>query len=204
MHRALFAATRRQLSTAASPRSFPATLHRLQHRRESRLYDKQLRSPADLPLDAVLVSHDGLVQPGTRTRTSPGAVFMPNTFYMQELTRTAFDEYIERAQASGLSAALCYLTIPKGKFASWETKGPNKDSRSTRIGTPIPPSLALVRERSARFSLQPAQPVSLSALNAHLTAFYAECGVVTPAGEWMEKNAYDEAFDDDAEDWMEH
>ncbi|KAI1939735.1 hypothetical protein LOZ33_006413 [Ophidiomyces ophidiicola] len=175
MHRALFAATRRQLSTAASPRSFPATLHRLQHRRESRLYDKQLRSPADLPLDAVLVSHDGLVQPGTRTRTSPGAVFMPNTFYMQELTRTAFDEYIERAQASGLSAALCYLTIPKGKFASWETKGPNKDSRSTRI-----------------------------ALNAHLTAFYAECGVVTPAGEWMEKNAYDEAFDDDAEDWMEH
>lgn len=45
-------------------------------------------------------------------------------------------------------------------------------------GTPIPPELVLLHEHSDHYSLQPAEPMLLPALEARLTAFLTQSGVV--------------------------
>lgn len=39
-------------------------------------------------------------------------------------------------------------------------------------------------------------------LNRRLTEFYSKFGTLTAAGEWLQKNTYQEAFDETREDWM--
>ena len=106
---------RRNLSFISVHSTFPATLYRFQLQRESRLYDKDLRQDDGEVEDAVEVSKDGLVRPGiTNTgaqvsyssssfitqidKVSNGALFMPNTHFMQELTRMSYDHYMDSVQ----------------------------------------------------------------------------------------------------------
>ncbi|QSS59406.1 hypothetical protein I7I51_08841 [Histoplasma capsulatum] len=44
--------------------------------------------------------------------------------------------------------------------------------------------------------------ITNTALNKNLTEFYSKYGIVTAAGEWMERNPYSEAFDDNSTDWI--
>lgn len=89
--------------------------------------------------DAVEVSRDGLVCPGisdtgaqvlcfllhsfinkiiTITELSNGAVFMPNTRFMQELTRLSYDNYLDSVRDGHPSGDPHYLSIPKGRMIS--------------------------------------------------------------------------------------
>lgn len=111
--------------------TFPATLYRLQFRRESQLYDKQQQQEDSEVEDAVKISQDGLIYPEicdssasafplhhrtllTSLLVSNGALFMPNTFFMQELTRMSFDYYLDNLANSQPSADPHVLCIPKG------------------------------------------------------------------------------------------
>ncbi|KAL2220760.1 hypothetical protein M432DRAFT_603817 [Thermoascus aurantiacus ATCC 26904] len=174
---------RRNFSLISVHSSFPATLYRFQLQPESKLYDKNFQ-PEDTEIDdAVEISRDGLVCPGiSDTELSNGAVFMPNTRFMQELTRLSYDNYLDSVRDGHPSGDPHYLSIPKG--------------------TPIPSELVLFRERNAQFSLQPSHPMLLSDLNRRLTEFYSKFGTLTAAGEWLQKNTYQEAFDETREDWM--
>ncbi|MCJ1268034.1 hypothetical protein MMC22_007920 [Lobaria immixta] len=172
----------RTISLVSIHRTSPATLYRFQLQRESRLYDKKLKEDDQDFSDAVEVSKDGLVRPGIIGNISNGALFMPNTYDMQELTRMHHDYYLDAIEDGKTPANPQYLCLPKG--------------------TSIPSSLILFREHRAYFSLQPSHPMSLNDLNNALTEFYFRFGIITSAGEWLAKHAYSEAFDDSKEDWM--
>jgi hypothetical protein len=122
---------RRNLSLISVHSTFPATLYRFQLQRESRLYDKNLWQDGGEVEDAVEVSKDGLVCPGiTNTgaqlsffpssiitqigKVSNGALFMPNTHFMQELTRMSYDHYMDSVQDGQPSVEPSYICIPKG------------------------------------------------------------------------------------------
>ncbi|PLB47326.1 hypothetical protein P170DRAFT_439017 [Aspergillus steynii IBT 23096] len=166
--------------------TFPATLYRLQFKRESQLYDKKQQQGDSEVDDAVNVSQDGLIYPEVSESISNGALFMPNTFFMQELTRMSFDYYLDNLADSQPSADPHLLCIPKD--------------------TPIPRTLILLRERNirSRFSLQPSFPMSLNDLNSALTDFYAKYGTPTPAEKWLVEHEYHKSSDDSKEDWMQY
>jgi len=107
---------------------------------------------------------------------------MPNTYYMQELTRMHHDYYLDAVESGAPTSDPHYLCLPKGAS--------------------IPNSLILFRERNSHFSLQPSHPMPLSDLNNILTEFYLRFGTVTGAGEWLDKHDYNQAFEDSKEDWM--
>ncbi|EFW14987.1 hypothetical protein D8B26_000377 [Coccidioides posadasii str. Silveira] len=174
---------RRSLSYASQHSVFPATLYRFQIHRRSDLYDRRLEQDDWEYEDGVEVSDDdGLVRPKVAPRVSNGALFMPNTHFMQEITRRSFDNYLDGVDSGKPTAEPHYLCIPQG--------------------TSIPNVLTLFREQASRFSLQPSYPMTLAALNEALTKFYSESGHVIAAEEWLDKNPYHEAGFDDSEDWM--
>ena len=57
-------------------------------------------------------------------------------------------------------------------------RGENVRVYEVPAGTPIPLDLALLHEHSDHYSLQPAKPMPLTALEASLTSFLAQPGVV--------------------------
>ncbi|KAJ5836891.1 hypothetical protein N7447_002917 [Penicillium robsamsonii] len=93
------------------------------------------------------------------------------------------DYYLEDVESGDPAAEAHYLSMPKG--------------------TAIPKSLILFRERTSRFSLRPAHPMSLDDVNTTLTHFYLEFGRTFNPDAWLEMNVYHEAFVDDQE-WMRH
>lgn len=122
---------RRNLSLISVHSAFPATLYRFQLQRESKLYDKNLQQDDGEVEDAVEVSKDGLVRPGITNRgaqmsffhlrsllrfniVSNGALFMPNTHFMQELTRMSYDYCMDSVQDGQPSVEPYYICIPKG------------------------------------------------------------------------------------------
>jgi hypothetical protein len=144
---------------------------------------------------------------------------MPNTRFMQELSRMHYGYYLDTVESGTPPAYPHYLCLPKGQNTGSEavTQISNSD-----VGTPISSSLVLFREWESRFSLQPSHAMLLSGtlhthlpsspsqianswptdLNNTLTEFYSKFGTVTVAGEWMDKHDYNQAFDDSKEDWM--
>ncbi|KAL3474186.1 hypothetical protein BJX99DRAFT_232040 [Aspergillus californicus] len=107
---------------------------------------------------------------------------MPNTPFMQEITRRSFDSYLENLEIGQPPAEPHYLCIAKG--------------------TPIPRSLTLFRERTSLFSLQPAHTMPLDSLNKTLTQFYRDHGRVLNPDDWLDRNPYHKAIMDDQEEWM--
>ncbi len=87
---------------------------------------------------------------------------MPNTFTMQEIIRTAVDNYIDDVE-NGMMVERPYIfTIPKGERSSSQVR-----VALTRLqGTPLPKALVLLRERTAQFSLQPSQPISRDGISS--------------------------------------
>lgn len=173
---------RRSLSYVSVHSVFPATLYRFQVHRESKLYDRALEQDDWEYEDGVEVSSDGLVHPEITMDVSNGSLFMPNTPFMQEITRRSYDNYLDAVDNGQPTAQPHYLEIPKE--------------------TPIPKSLTLFRERASRFSLQPSYPMSLAELNEALTEFYMKAGHITTSDEWLDKNPYHEALFDNSEEWM--
>jgi hypothetical protein len=47
---------------------------------------------------------------------SNGSLLMPNTHFMQEITRRSFDNYLDAIDNGMLTATPHYLRIPKGEF----------------------------------------------------------------------------------------
>ncbi|KAJ6132043.1 hypothetical protein N7471_007258 [Penicillium samsonianum] len=190
---------RRPFSYVSRHSDFPASLYQFQIHRDSRLYDRAFKQDDWEYEDGIEVTADGLVHPNItpdcmRTQlhiidlltysVSNGALFMPNTRYMQEITRRSNDYYLEDAESGKPAAEAHYLCIPKG--------------------TTIPKSLILFRERTSRFSLQPAHPMSLEGLNKTLTHFYLDFGRTFNPDSWLDRNPYHEAFSDYEEEWMNH
>lgn len=138
---------RRSLSHVSQHSVFPATLYRFQIHRKSDLYDRRLEEDDWEYEDGVEVSDDGLVRPKVAPRVSNGALFMPNTHFMQEITRRSFDNYLDGVDNGKPTAEPCYLCIPQG--------------------TPIPSVLTLFREQASRFSLQPSYPMTLAGMSAY-------------------------------------
>ena len=77
---------------------------------------------------------------------------MPNTFFMQELSRMSHDYYLDAIEEGKAPEDPHYLCLPKGKKTGFLIKY----ARSNKLlGTSIPSSLILFRERNEIFSLQP-------------------------------------------------
>ena len=89
---------------------------------------------------------------------SNGAFLMPNTFMMQELVRSAVDQYIDDMEQGFSIECPVVFTISKGASPLCCVHGRYR----YLAGTPVPNSLALVREHTSRFSLQPYEPNLLS------------------------------------------
>ncbi|OAR02492.1 hypothetical protein LLEC1_08019 [Akanthomyces lecanii] len=110
---------------------FPATLHYYQPKAKTSLFDrKEIDSRThDSPADGVEVAADGLVYPKvaryagfvlTLPQDSNGALFLPNTFIMQEFVRNDYDAFLDREESGQMEPAMVapqIWTIPKGKFA---------------------------------------------------------------------------------------
>ncbi|KAH8698347.1 hypothetical protein BGW36DRAFT_144475 [Talaromyces proteolyticus] len=189
---------RRSLSYISFHSLFPTTSYRFQVQRESKLFDKRLEQDDWEWEDGVEIANDGLVHPKISLdgisfnifwvmllmtiTVSNGALFMPNTHFMQEVTRRSFDNYLDAVDNGQLPASPHYLRVLKG--------------------TTISNYLTLYREQDSRFTLQPSYPMTLVALNDTLTEFYTKsCTSIAPE-EWLESYPYNEAFFDNSEDWM--
>ncbi|OSX59829.1 hypothetical protein POSPLADRAFT_1048298 [Postia placenta MAD-698-R-SB12] len=172
----------RRFSSVSVHSVFPATLYRFQVYRESKLFDKSLGEDEWDPEDSVEVQADGLVHPKITLDVSNGALFMPNTHFMQEVTRRSYDYYLEG--------------LDDGKPAE------NPHLLCIHKGTELPDTLLLHRERDSRFSLQPSHPMPLTALNKTLTEFYIKNGIMLDPDKWLEKNPYHEASFDNSAEWM--
>lgn len=173
---------RRNFSVISVHSSFPATLYRFQPLRQSSLYNSFDRG-SNIH-DGVLLGDDGLISPRVSADIpfSNGAMFMPNTFMMQELMRTFFDQYTENSEDKNTPEKPVVICI--------------------RRGVSVPNSLVLLREYLSRFSLQPSQPVSLGDLNKLLDEFYSKHATITALEEWLDQNEYHEAADDASADWV--
>lgn len=103
----------RRLSTVSLHSRLPTTVYRLQLLPKSNLSSFIKNEDSDIN-ERVLVSDDGLVYPRVSDKLpsmcsrnivsdllmrfsseTNGPIFMPNTILMQDLTRLAFDQYIE-------------------------------------------------------------------------------------------------------------
>jgi hypothetical protein len=123
----------RDLSHISVHSAFPATLYRFQIHRESKLFDKKLDQDDWEWEDGVEISDDGLVYPKINLdgmlfclhlcchlllktiSVSNGALFMPNTHFMQKVTRRSFDNYLDAVDNGQPTANPHYLCISKGK-----------------------------------------------------------------------------------------
>lgn len=120
---------RRPFSYVSRHSDFPASLYQFQIHRDSRLYDRAFKQDDWEYEDGIEVTADGLVHPNItpdcmRTQlhiidlltysVSNGALFMPNTRYMQEITRRSNDYYLEDVESGKPAAEAHYLCIPKG------------------------------------------------------------------------------------------
>ncbi|KAJ5483816.1 hypothetical protein N7539_006016 [Penicillium diatomitis] len=121
---------RRAFSYVSTHQTFPASLYRFQIHRDSKLYDRAVEQDDWEYEDGVEISADGLVHPNitadcTRKQihifrlltfsVSNGALFMPNTHFMQEITRRSFDNYLDNVESGQHTAEPHYLCIPKGQ-----------------------------------------------------------------------------------------
>lgn len=171
---------RRDFSVQAIYTSFPASLLRYSPRQTSSLFDiKNLEQRNDDPFDdAVIVSTDSLVYPGVAAGSSckssrisqenierianwqivtNGAIFMPNTYTMQEFVRRHYDYYIELEEQGKDMESPLIIRIPKGKQSNYSVT----IIMLTYQGTPITNNLVLFHESGARFSLQPSRAMPL-------------------------------------------
>ncbi|MCJ1348086.1 hypothetical protein MMC31_006317 [Peltigera leucophlebia] len=102
---------------------------------------------------------------------------------MQEMIRAHFDQYLEELGIDSAAKSPLIFSIPKG--------------------VPIPPTLALFREHSCRFSLQPSYRMPLVELNSLLDTFYAEHADKYNLEQWLDDNQFEDAVADDLEaQWM--
>ncbi|KAF1954678.1 hypothetical protein CC80DRAFT_449014 [Byssothecium circinans] len=111
------------------------------------------------------------------------ATLMPNTFTMQEIIRTAVDNYFENKE-NGMSVEPPFIfTIPKG--------------------TTLPSTLVLLREDLAQFSLQPSLHISPNDLENILDEFYSKNAIKQDADEWLMDHNYEDAIaGEKEEEWM--
>ncbi|KAF2245107.1 hypothetical protein BU26DRAFT_76960 [Trematosphaeria pertusa] len=176
--------SKRDFSLISIHSSFPASLLRLNAGAKSNLFDYQDQASIEYqsPRDGVRISERGVIYPAVFTNlpsVSNGAALMPNTFMMQEIIRTAVDQYVDD-QENGISVERpVVFTIPKG--------------------TTIPRTLVLLREHTSRFSLQPSGPTALDALNNILDEFYLKYAEKQTAEEWLDNHDFASAVADDAE-----
>ncbi|EKV10963.1 hypothetical protein PDIG_54510 [Penicillium digitatum PHI26] len=105
---------RRFFSFVSMHSAFPASLYRFQIHRFSRLHDRGFRQDDWAAEDGIEVTADGLVHSNITADFSNGALFMPNTHYMQEVTRRSNDYYLEEVESGKPAAEAHYLCIPKG------------------------------------------------------------------------------------------
>ncbi|CAG8191515.1 unnamed protein product [Penicillium nalgiovense] len=105
---------RRPFSYASRHSDSPASLYQFQIHRGSRLYDRAFKQDDWEYEDGIEVSADGLVHPNITADFSNGAIFMPNTYYMQEVTRRLNDYYLEDVESGKPAAEAHYLCVPKG------------------------------------------------------------------------------------------
>ncbi|MCJ1340505.1 hypothetical protein MMC09_005801 [Bachmanniomyces sp. S44760] len=170
----------RQFSVISINSSFPTSLLRYNSQQRSNLFDHKNQGSDDVADDAVTVSSDGLVYPAV-TKNMPfsnGAIFMPNTFMMQEIIRAAFDQYVDDVEDGKCPESPLVLWIPKG--------------------TLLPRDLILLHEHTSQFSLQPSRPMTISDLNNLLDNFYSKHAEVKTARQWLKENPFESAVADDA------
>ncbi|KAK3901357.1 hypothetical protein C8A05DRAFT_44988 [Staphylotrichum tortipilum] len=174
------------LNAMAVYTAFPATLHYYSPHRVSSLYncrEKETR-PYSLVYQAVCVGDNGFVYPRVRSPVphdpllwvSNGAVFMPNTTWMQELYRLCLEQSYYDALDGGEQVEAHYLyTVAKG--------------------TPVPSRLMLIREDEESFSC--------SHLNRSLDEFYDEHALKETASQWFGKHPLRDSISNSEEHmWM--
>ncbi|KAF1961564.1 hypothetical protein CC80DRAFT_488036 [Byssothecium circinans] len=175
--------SKRDFSLISIHSSFPASLLRLNAGTKSNLFDYQDQASTECqsPEDGVRISEGGLIYPAVFTDLpfSNRAVLMPNTFMMQEIIRTAVDQYVDDRENSISGERPIVFTIPKG--------------------TTIPRALILLREHTSQFSLQPSRPTALDDLNNILDEFYSKYAEKQTAEEWLDNHDFASAVPDDAE-----
>ncbi|OAG34735.1 hypothetical protein AYO21_11083 [Fonsecaea monophora] len=97
---------------------------------------------------------------------------MPNTILMQDLTRLAFDRYLEED----------------------ETRKPVLIS--LKKGTLLPAPLIAFSFDPSKFSLQSLHPLELSKLNSVLDELYSTEATIFDAEEWFDQNPFHDAGPD--------
>ncbi|KAF1828188.1 hypothetical protein BDW02DRAFT_635342 [Decorospora gaudefroyi] len=178
---------RRGHSVISAHSSFPATLFRLNagsafkpfsferqaQRNELRINDQLEQSPdnqenADVWTNCLVLNR---------------ATLMPNTFIMQEIIRTAADNYFEDKE-NGMSVERPFIfTVPKG--------------------TTLPTTLVLLRETPFQFSLQPSLHTSPKDLDNILDEFYSKYADKKDVDEWLMDHKYEDAIAAENEkEWM--
>ena len=83
---------------------------------------------------------------------SNGASMMPNTMFMQELARMAYDYYSEDLENGKAVETPLIFRIPKGLVVVHCFV---YCCAYVLLGTPLPSTLVLLHEHTAQFSLQP-------------------------------------------------
>ncbi|KAF2465254.1 uncharacterized protein BDR25DRAFT_270374 [Lindgomyces ingoldianus] len=188
-NRFIFAIHIRKYSPIASHSSFPATLYHFNQGPRSNLFDydavSQEYRDTKYGSDGVKLATDGLVHPAVY-RDMPfanGALFMPNTFNMQEHVRMFYDYYLEDVEGGKSIEKPLLFRIAKG--------------------TQLPTSMTLFNDFGATFSLQPSRGISLQSLNETLDEFYSKCAEKHDLDQWLIEHKYAAAIDDaKTEKWM--
>lgn len=121
----------RAFSFVSKHQTFPASLYRFQIHRDSKLFDRAFDQDDWEYDDGVEISADGLVHPNITDAcmweqihvhhlltylVSNGAILMPNTHLMQELTRRSYDQYLDNVESLQAAAEPHYLCILKGDW----------------------------------------------------------------------------------------
>ncbi|KAL8926242.1 MAG: hypothetical protein Q9172_001884 [Xanthocarpia lactea] len=112
----------RKFSLISVHTKFPASLYRFQVERKSALFE--YKHGGDDVVDALKIAADGLVYPRISSNDIPpsnGAVFMPNTFGMQEMMRMEFDYYMDDLKDGQSELDTTILRIHKGTVTPWMT-----------------------------------------------------------------------------------
>ncbi|RVX69601.1 hypothetical protein B0A52_06665 [Exophiala mesophila] len=164
---------KRNIASISILKRVPATIYRLQQGPRSNLVAPHPEGEG-IPIDEVQLDRNGLVKTGLSLKEPlfNGAIFMPNTHLMQELTRDAFDAYFEQDE----SCKPILVRLAKG--------------------TMVPESLQLLQQDS-QFALQPIPPRRLAELNEYLDEFYCAYATIIDAGDWYQKNAFADATPDE-------
>ena len=71
-------------------------------------------------------------------QVSNGALFMPNTHFMQEITRRSFDNYLDAIDNGHDVAYALYLTISKGKESCFIWELDNNTTKALQYQSPWP------------------------------------------------------------------